>query len=129
MPIPGSVLVEVETDEGLVGLGLGGGGWPGAFVVEKYLSPLLLKQNPLETEHLWERIYRATVRYGQTGIVLMAISGIDLALWDLKGKALGQPVWKLLGGKARESVPVYATVRDPVWAQAQGFCGVKLGSP
>lgn len=129
MPIPGSVLVEIQTDEGLVGLGLGGGGWPGAFAVEKYLSPLLLEQDPLEIERLWEMMYRATVRYGQAGIVLMAISGIDLALWDLKGKALGQPVWKLLGGKVRESVPVYATVRDPVWAQARGFCGVKLGFP
>jgi L-rhamnonate dehydratase len=74
-------------------------------------------------------MYRATFRYGQAGIVLMAMSGIDLALWDLKGKALGQPVWKLLGGKARADVPVYATLRDPVWARSHGFYGVKLGAP
>ncbi len=128
-PTPGSVLVQVEADDGLVGLGLGGGGWPGAFVVDKYLSPLLLGENPLDIERLWERMYRATLRYGQAGIVIMAISGIDLALWDLKGKALGQPVWQLLGGKARDRVGVYATMRDAAWAQAMGFCGVKFGSP
>jgi L-rhamnonate dehydratase len=61
--------------------------------------------------------------------MLMAISGVDLALWDLKGQALDQPVWQLLGGKARQRVPVYATVRDAEWAQSLGFCGIKLGGP
>ena len=129
MPIPGSVLVEVGTDAGLVGLGLGGGGVPGAFVVETYLSPLLRGRDASDPEALWERMYHATIRYGQAGIVLMAISGIDLALWDLKGKALEQPVYSLIGGKAKERVPVYATSRDPAWTKAQGFAGLKLGSP
>jgi len=129
MPWPGSVLVEIETNEGAVGVGLGGGGWPGAFCVEHYMTPLLLDENPLDTERLWETMYRATYRHGQAGIMLMAISAVDLALWDLKGRVLGQPVWQLLGGKARERVPVYATVRDAAWAQAQGFSGVKLGGP
>ena len=126
---PGSVLVEVETEDGLVGVGLGGGGWPGTFCVEHYLQPLLVGENPLDSERLWERLYRATYRHGQAGIMLMAISGVDLALWDLKGQAMGQPVWQLLGGKARERIPVYATVRDPAWVQEQGFYGVKLGGP
>jgi len=129
MPWPGSVLVEIETEEGAMGVGLGGGGWPGVFCVEHYLAPLLLDENPLDTERLWETMYRATYRHGQAGIMLMAISAVDLALWDLKGRVLGQPVWQLLGGKAREQVPVYATVRDAAWAQAHGFCGVKLGGP
>lgn len=129
MPWPGSVLVEIEADEGVVGVGLGGGGWPGVFAVEHYLAPLLVDENPLDIERLWERMYRATYRHGQAGIMLMAISAVDLALWDLKGRALGQPVWQLLGGKAREQVPVYATVRDAAWAQAHGFCGLKLGGP
>ncbi len=129
MPWPGSVLVEIEADDGVSGVGLGGGGWPGAFAVEHYLKPLLIGEDPLATERLWETMYRATYRHGQAGILLMAISGIDLALWDLKGQVMGQPVWRLLGGKAREQVPVYATVRDAAWAQAQGFCGVKLGGP
>jgi L-rhamnonate dehydratase len=129
MPWPGSVMVEIETDEGAVGVGLGGGGWPGAFCVEHYLTPLLIDENPLDIERLWATMYRATYRHGQAGIMLMAISAVDLALWDLKGRALGQPVWQLLGGKAREQVPVYATVRDASWAREQGFSGVKLGGP
>jgi L-rhamnonate dehydratase len=123
------VLVEVLSDEGLVGVGLGGGGWPGAFAVEHYVRPLLVGKDPLDIGRLWEEMYRATYRHGQAGILLMAISGIDLALWDLKGLVLGQPVWQLIGGKARERVPVYATVRDAAWAQSRGFCGVKLGGP
>jgi len=93
------------------------------------LTPLLIDENPLDIERLWATMYRATYRHGQAGIMLMAISAVDLALWDLKGRVLGQPVWQLLGGKAREQVPVYATVRDAAWAQAQGFSGVKLGGP
>jgi L-rhamnonate dehydratase len=126
---PGSVLVEIVADDGIFGIGIGGGGWPGALVVQEYLTPLLLDEDPHDTEHLWERMYRSTARYGQAGIALMAISGVDLALWDLKAKAMGQPVYQLLGGRAREAVPVYATVRDPQWAQAQGFVGIKLGGP
>ncbi|MDF1512564.1 MAG: enolase C-terminal domain-like protein [Anaerolineae bacterium] len=129
MPWPGSVLVEIESDEGITGVGLGGGGKAGAIAVEHYLSPLLLGENPLDISRLWELMYRASYRYGQAGLMIMAISALDLALWDLKGKALRQPVWQLLGGKARDKVPVYATIRDPEWAKAQGFTGVKLGGP
>ena len=129
MPWPGSVLVEVETDEGFTGVGLGGGGLSGIVAIEHYLSPLLTGENPLNIESLWELMYRASYRYGQAGLMLMAISAIDLALWDLKARVMDQPVWQLLGGKVRERVPVYATIREPVWVQAQGFCGIKLGGP
>jgi L-rhamnonate dehydratase len=129
MPWPGSVLVEIETDEDFTGVGLGGGGLSGITAIEHYLCPLLTGENPLDTEFLWELMYTASYRYGQAGIMLMAISAIDLALWDLKGKVMEQPVWQLLGGKVREHIPVYATIREPVWAQKQGFSGVKLGGP
>ncbi len=129
MPWPGSVLVEIETEQGFTGVGLGGGGLSGVIAIQHYLSPLLTGENPLDIERLWELMYRASYRYGQAGIMLMAISAIDLALWDLKGKIMDQPIWQLLGGKTRERVPVYATIREPVWVKAQGFCGVKLGGP
>jgi L-rhamnonate dehydratase len=129
VPWLGSTLVEIEADDGQSGVGIGGGGVAGQHIIETCLKPLLLDEDPLEIERLWESMYRGTFRFGQAGIVLMAMSGVDLALWDLRGKAAGQPVWALLGGKVRERSPVYATVRDPAWAQAQGFCGVKLGGP
>jgi L-rhamnonate dehydratase len=129
LPMLGSVLIEIETDQGLSGVGIGGGGRPGALIVETFLEPLLLGRDARDIEDLWETMYRGTFRYGQAGIVLMAMSGVDLALWDLKGRAAGEPVWKLLGGKVRERVPVYATIRDGVWAKAQGFSGIKLGGP
>jgi L-alanine-DL-glutamate epimerase-like enolase superfamily enzyme len=127
--IPGSILVEVETDAGITGLGLGGGGWPGAYIANEFLAPLLLGEDTRDTERLWERMYRRTMRYGQAGIVLMAISGVDLALWDAKAKALEQPVYRLLGGRVQESLPVYATVRAPEWVAARHFDGIKLGGP
>ncbi len=128
-PMLGSVLVEIEADNGLVGVGLGGGGKPGALVVETCLRPLLIGEDPLAIEQLWEAMYRATFRYGQAGLVLMAMSGADLALWDLKGRAMEKPVWQLLGGKVREKVPVYTTIREAGWAKTQGFSGIKLGGP
>jgi L-rhamnonate dehydratase len=129
IPWPGSVLVEIETNDGITGIGLGGGGKAGIIAVKHYLSPLIIGDNPLDIERLWELMYRASYRYGQAGLMLMAISAIDLALWDLKGKAFNLPVYQLLGGKSRETVPVYATIRDPVWVKEQGFSGVKLGGP
>jgi L-rhamnonate dehydratase len=129
VPWLGSTLVEIETDDGWSGVGIGGGGVAGKHIVETCLKPLLIDEDPLEIEGLWESMYRATFRFGQAGIVLMAMSGIDLALWDLRGKAMGQPVWALLGGKVRERSPVYATVRDAAWVQAHKFRGVKLGGP
>lgn len=129
MPWPGSVLVEIETDEGPTGVGLGGGGLAGIAAIDHYLKPLLIGENPLDIEGLWDLMYTASYRYGQAGLMLMAISAIDLALWDLKARYMNQPVWQFLGGKIRERVPVYATIREPVWAKAQGFSGVKLGGP
>ena len=128
-PALGSVLVEIESDNGLAGVGIGGGGKAGAIVVETCLRPLLIGEDPLDIEQLWETMYRATFRFGQAGLVLMAMSGVDLALWDLKGKAMGKPVWELLGGKVRQQVPVYATIREAGWAKAQGCSGIKLGGP
>jgi L-rhamnonate dehydratase len=122
-------MVEITSDDGFTGIGMGGGGYASAFVVDHYLSPLLIGDNPLDIEKIWELMYRASYRYGQAGLMLTAMSGIDLALWDLKGKVLNQPVWQIVGGKTREHIPVYATIRDPMWAQQQGFAGVKLGGP
>jgi L-alanine-DL-glutamate epimerase-like enolase superfamily enzyme len=107
-----ALLVEVETDQGLVGLGeaahFGGPMASTAQVIEHELKPYLVGEDPREIERLWERMHRRAYKHARGGIVIAAISGIDIALWDLRGKMAGMPVWQLLGGYRRR-VPAYAT--------------------
>lgn len=103
-------LVEVETAGGQVGYGtIGGFTSAGTEIVETYLKPLALGHSVFETELLWDKLYRATVRYGRRGVAVSALSAIDIACWDLKGKLLNQPVYNLLGGKTRDRVPAYCS--------------------
>ena len=105
-----AVLVRISTDEGISGIGsVGVGNGAAAYVLEHHLKPILLGQNPFDVELLWESMYRGTLNYGRKGLVLEAISAADIALWDIIGKALGQPVYNLLGGKTRDRIPVYAS--------------------
>lgn len=110
----GATLVEVTTDEGLTGWGeaLCQGLQPpeiAAAAVSSALRPLLLGADPLEPEPLWHRMYHHTRDYGLKGAVIGGISGVDIALWDLCGKARGEPVARLLGGMFRDKVQAYAT--------------------
>ena len=109
-----AVIVEVVADNGLVGWGeaLCVGLQPGeiaAAAIRSVLAPLLIGHDPREPEVLWHRMYNRTRDYGQKGAVISGISGIDIALWDLCGKARGEPVWRLLGGAFRRRVQAYAT--------------------
>lgn len=97
-------VVRVHTDAGLTGLGLGGGGRVGQALVER-LRPLLIGEDPLDHERLWHRLWQPKL-VGRRGLSTRAISAIDIALWDLKGKVTGLPLYQLLGGYARE-VPAY----------------------
>lgn len=103
-------LVDIETDDGLVGTGMTAITEEEvvASVVNDIAAHALLGMDPLRHEQVWERLYWLLTPRGQSGYASHAIAALDLALWDLKGKALGQPCWQLLGG-AREQVPVYAT--------------------
>lgn len=103
-------LVEVEADNGLVGHGFTAITEEEvvAAAVNEVAAPNLLGEHPLAHEKLWEKLYWLLSPRGQTGYALHAIAAIDVALWDLKGKHFGQPVWRLLGG-ARNRVPVYTT--------------------
>jgi L-alanine-DL-glutamate epimerase-like enolase superfamily enzyme len=98
------IVVEVRTDEGLSGVGFGMARYaPVAAIVERNLAPLLVGQDPMMNERLWESMYFRNLPIVR-GIFMRALSAVDIALWDLKGKVLGAPVWKLLGG-ARTVVP------------------------
>lgn len=105
-----AVLVQVEASDGTIGWGECWGPIAGTeAMVEEVFGPEIVGENPLETQRLYRRMYdRGRAAY-QSTVPLPAISGIDIALWDLKGKLLDQPVSVLLGGRNREQVPAYAT--------------------
>jgi len=123
----GQILVAVETDAGLIGYGVGGGGFAGIHIIKTVLRDLLLGRDPANVEHLWHEMYRATLPFGRKGVALMALSGVDIALWDLRGKAAGEPLARLLGGDVEQPIPTYATVWGPIDdVLGAGHQGIKL---
>lgn len=127
-----AVLVRVHTDEGISGVGsVGVGSGAAAYVLEHHLKQIIAGQNPFDVELLWESMYRGTLNYGRKGLVLEAISAVDIALWDILGKATGQPVYNLLGGKTRDRIPVYGSRlyahRDLDQLASQAECLVRRG--
>jgi len=111
-PERNSLLVRIETDDGLVGWGEGGQYGPPepvAACVNHVLAPRIMGRSPHEVTRIWEELYALTRDFGQKGTYIEALSAIDIALWDLKGKALGVPVHNLLGGAFWDSIPGYAT--------------------
>lgn len=102
-----NVFIQIETDEGVTGLG---GPIPHeqAYIVDQTLAPHLIGEDPIATERLWDKMYRDTV-HGRKGVQMMALSAVDCALWDLRGNWLGVPVYRLLGGPVRDSIPAYAS--------------------
>jgi L-alanine-DL-glutamate epimerase-like enolase superfamily enzyme len=103
-------LVEVEADDGTVGIGTAGAFQGGALeLIPSYYADLVLGEDPRRHEHLWQRMYRTTVRFGRSGPAVAAISAIDIACWDLHGKAEGKPIADLIGGRVQSSVPCYVS--------------------
>ncbi len=106
----GWVLVEIFTDTGLVGLGNAAlSPVVTKSLIDTYLKPLLLGADPWDTEFLWQQMYRRTLAFGRKGVALTAISAVDIALWDILGKDTKQPVFRLLGGRTKDRIPVYAS--------------------
>jgi len=135
---PGGALVEVETDEGVTGIGetcihseRGEAALAAQKIVEVGFKPLLLGENPLDIQRLWLKLYSYCEWYGRAGIAIYALSGIDVALWDICGKALGVPIYTLLGGRFRDRIPVYASLLfdmdDPEGTAKEGKEYVKQG--
>ena len=136
----GMAVVEIETDDGVVGQGWCEDGVGAvSLVVDNHLSRLLIGSDASDVEGLWDRMYRASLPYGRKGIALQAISAIDIALWDNLGRALGKPVYELLGGPVHRSVQVYASALHPVGAEqvaqeakayvAEGYEAMKMRFP
>ena len=106
----GWLIVEVFTDAGHVGIG------NAALAprltkqaIDLYLAPLLIGADPFDIEFLWQHMYRRTMAWGRKGVGMTAISAVDIALWDILGKATKQPVFRLLGGRTKRTIPVYAS--------------------
>jgi len=141
-----AVLVRVRTDTGLEGIGEADSSpevvkaivdAPYSHNVACGLRELLLGENPLETDRLWEKMYRGTQYFGRTSVTISAMAAVDMALWDLKGKHFGEPIHRLLGGKHHDRIPAYASIlfgRDGAetgdiarrWVEA-GYHAVKFG--
>lgn len=133
----GWLVVEIECDDGTVGIGNAALAPHATKVtIDTYLRPLLIGTDPMDSEYIWASMYRRTLPWGRKGIGMTAISAVDLAVWDAKGKLLGQPVFNLLGGRTKPQIPVYASrlyaqPLDSLYAEArayaeQGFTAVKL---
>lgn len=139
-----ALLIKVETDEGISGWGESfchDAGPAIAVIIDRIYKPLLVGQDALAREVIWSLLYNWTRDYGQKGLTMAAISGIDIAMWDIAGKATGLTISKLLGGNFSERVQAYATglyiteksLKDPVILAEealdyidQGFTGIKM---
>jgi L-rhamnonate dehydratase len=141
-----ALLIRVRTDEGITGVGEVDSlppvvkaivDAPPSHAIASGLKALLVGENPLEIDRLWEKMYRGSIYYGRRGPAIHAMSGIEIALWDIKGKVLGQPVHRLLGGPHRTSIRAYASTLMPETPAAteqvvtglveRGFTAIKLG--
>ena len=124
------IIVEVETDDGIVGYGATGSGLPWSIVefINKQAAPLLMGQDPMLTEYIWNQRFKRFNRRSIAVVYSSAKSAIDIALWDIKGKALGQPVWRLLGGAQILYLPILPLVCPLIIMNSQqkqqdtGYC-------
>jgi L-rhamnonate dehydratase len=129
LPTWENVWCEVVAEDGTIGRGMTNHGRPVAAVIDEHLGPQLVGEDVFAGERLADMMFRMTKPYGSTGLASYAVSTIDLALWDLRGKLLGRPVWQLLGGPTKEKIFCYATGNDVDWYQELGFKAFKLACP
>ncbi len=130
MPDPGKVpsfTVEITTDKGIKGYGNGGPG--GGTVVIEHLTKLMMNRDPFDIERNWDICWRSTMSYGRMGVTMNAISGVDMAMWDIIGKALDMPVYRLIGGEVKDRVPAYCTGNDIEQHVEFGYKRLKLAIP
>ena len=124
-----ALLIRITTDTGLIGWGeVDGCPWvvkaivdaPMSHTIVTGLRHVLMGEDPMEIERLWHKMYQATLYYGRDGAVIQAMAGIDLALWDIKGKALKMPVWQVIGARYRDRLREIsrALARNPIKLEA-----------
>lgn len=141
-----ALIVRVHTDEGIVGIGEVDASptvvkavidAPASHAISSGLASLLVGEDPRDVERLWDKMYEGSIFFGRRGVAVMAMSGLDIALYDILGKSLGVPVYRLMGGARRTSIRAYASTLmpdDPDAAEAharevaaRGFTAIKFG--
>jgi L-rhamnonate dehydratase len=122
----GSLVVEIETTDGAVGVATGSGGLPAAWMIRNHYARFLVGEDARNINRIWDAMYRASLPYGRKGLPVMAISAVDLALWDLLGRLRGEPVYNLIGGLTRDEITFYCTGPDAGAIKAMGFWGAKV---
>ena len=125
----GSLVVEIETEDGTVGCATGSGGEPAAWLIRNHFARFLVGEDARNINRIWDEMYRASLPYGRKGLPLMAISAVDLALWDLNGKVRGEPVYNLIGGLSRDEITLYCTGPHADAIKGMGFWGAKVPLP
>jgi len=125
----GAIVVEIVTEDGTVGVATGSGGIPAGWLIKHHFARFLVGQDARNINLMWDQMYRASLPYGRKGVTIMAISAVDLALWDLIGKVRGEPVYNLIGGKSRDEISFYCTGPDAAAIQRLGFWGAKVPLP
>ena len=140
-----ALIIELTTEDGVTGWGESlchgqQSPWMAKAIIDKVLAPMVVGSNITDVEVIWEKLYNFTRPFGQAGIVINAISGIDVAIWDALGRTLGQPISNLIGGRFRERIEAYATgfqrksdrkypedaVEEALRHVAEGFRGMKV---
>lgn len=125
----GALLVEIETEDGVVGIATGSGGAPAAWMIRNHFARFVVGEDARNVNRIWDELYRSSLPYGRKGLPIMAISAVDLALWDLIGKVRGEPVYNLIGGLSRDEITFYCTTPQPAAIKALGFWGAKVPLP
>lgn len=121
-----AIVVIIKTDQGVTGYGLGAGGGAAVEIIRGHLRHLLIGTDPRNVELLWDQMYMSGIYYGRRGVFVMALSGVDTALWDIAGKYAQTPVYRMIGGATQERVPGYITNSDPSVGLGLGFQHFKL---
>jgi len=124
-----SIVVELETESGKTGVATGSGGVPAAWIIANHFSRFIVGQDARNINLIWDQMYRSSLPYGRKGIPILAISAVDLALWDLNGKVRDEPVFNLIGGKVRNEIEFYCTGPDAAAIKEMGFWGAKVPLP
>ena len=125
----GALVVEIETEDGTIGVATGSGGAPAAWMIKHHFARFVVGEDARNVNMIWDQLYRSSLPYGRKGLPIMAISAVDLALWDLIGKVRKEPVYNLIGGLSRDEITFYCTGPEPTAVKSLGFWGAKVPLP